>query len=58
VAKGRFYREVHDTDNIHGRDYNFSEGKRVVHFRQGRNKLFFKLSNGVGSLFFSLVLTK
>lgn len=58
VAKGPFYREVHGTDNIHGRDYNFSEGKRVVHFRQGRNKLFFKLSNGLGSLFFSLVLTK
>jgi hypothetical protein len=58
VAKGPFYREVHDADNIHGRDYNFSEGKRVVHVRQGRNKLFFKLSNGLGSVFFSLVLTK
>jgi hypothetical protein len=58
VAKASFYREVNDTDNNHGRDYNFSEGKRVVHFRQGRNKLFFKLSNGLGSLFFSLVLTK
>jgi len=58
VAKGPFYREVNDAGNTHGRDYNFSEGKRVVHFRQGRNKLFFKLSNGVGSLFFSLVLTK
>jgi hypothetical protein len=57
VAKARFYREVKDTDNTHGRDYNFSEGKRVVHFRQGRNKLFFKLSNGLGSLFFSLVLS-
>ncbi len=58
VAKGPFYREVSGTDNLHARDYNFSEGKRVVHFRQGRNKLFFKLSNGVGSVFFSLVLTK
>lgn len=58
VAKYGFYREVHDPHNTHGRDYNFSEGKRVVHFRQGRNKLFFKLSNGSGSLFFSLVLTK
>jgi hypothetical protein len=58
VAKARFYREVNDTDNTHGRDYNFSEGKRVVHFRQGRNKLFFKLSNGLGSLFFSLVLSR
>jgi len=58
VAKGPFYSEVNDKGNTHGRDYNFSEGKRVVHLRQGRNKLFFKLSNGVGSLFFSLVLTK
>ncbi|CAH0166708.1 hypothetical protein SRABI118_00897 [Massilia sp. Bi118] len=58
VAKGPFYSEVKATDNPHGRDYNFSEGKRVVHLRQGRNKLFFKLSNGLGSLFFSLVLTK
>jgi hypothetical protein len=58
VAKGGFYREVNGTNNTHGRDYNFSEGKRVVHFRQGRNKLFFKLSNGLGPLFFSLVLTK
>jgi hypothetical protein len=58
IAKSRFYREVNDSDNTHGRDYNFSEGKRVVHFRQGRNKLFFKLSNGLGPVFFSLVLTK
>ena len=58
VAKALFYREVDDTGTPHGRDYNFSEGKRVAHLRQGRNKLFFKLSNGLGSLFFSLVLTK
>jgi hypothetical protein len=58
IVKSRFYREVNDSDNTHGRDYNFSEGKRVVHFRQGRNKLFFKLSNGLGPVFFSLVLTK
>ncbi|MFC5550857.1 hypothetical protein [Massilia aerilata] len=58
VAKGPFYSEVKAADNPHGRDYNFSEGKRVVHLRQGRNKLFFKLSNGLGALFFSLVLTK
>lgn len=58
VAKARFYTETSDRDNTLGRDYNFSEGKRVVHVRQGRNKLFFKLSNGLGPLFFSLVLTK
>lgn len=58
VAKARFYREISDADNTHGREYNFSEGKRVVHFRQGRNKLFFKLSNGSRAPFFSVVLTK
>ncbi len=58
VAKALFYSEVNDSGKPHAGDYNFSEGKRVVHLRQGRNKLFFKLSNGLGSLFFSLVLTK
>jgi hypothetical protein len=46
------------TRNTYVRDYNLSEGKRTVHFRKGRNKLFFKLSNGPTRLFFSLVLTK
>ncbi len=58
VDKGWFFGKVYDTWNTRVRDYNLSEGKRVVHFRKGRNKLFFKLSNGPTRLFFSLVLTK
>jgi hypothetical protein len=29
----------------------------TVHFRKGRNKLFFKLSNGPNKAFLSMVLT-
>jgi hypothetical protein len=58
VHKDWFFSEIYNTRNTYVRDYNLSEGKRVVHFRKGRNKLFFKLSNGPTRLFFSLVLTK
>lgn len=53
-----FFGEIYETKNTYVPDYNLSEGKRVVHFRKGRNKLFFKLSNGPTRLFFSLILTK
>jgi len=53
-----FFSRIYDIANTYARDYNLSEGKRVVHLRQGRNKLFFKLSNGPTRLFFSLVVTK
>ena len=56
--KDSFFGRVYETRNTFVRDYNLSEGKRVVHFRKGRNKLFFKLSNGPTRIFFSLVLTK
>ncbi|SDF05999.1 hypothetical protein SAMN05428966_112133 [Massilia sp. PDC64] len=56
--KDSFFGQVYETRNTYVRDYNLSEGKRVVHFRKGRNKLFFKLSNGPTRIFFSLVLTK
>jgi hypothetical protein len=58
VNKDWFFGRIYETRNTYVRDYNLSEGKRVVHFRKGRNKLFFKLSNGPTRLFFSLVLTK
>ena len=58
VDKASFFNQVYETRNSYVRDYNLNEGKRVVHFRKGRNKLFFKLSNGPTRLFFSLVLTK
>ena len=44
--RGWFFGEIYDTHNTDVRDYNLSEGKRVAHFRKGRNKLVFKLSNG------------
>jgi hypothetical protein len=56
--KDSFFGQVYETRNTYVRDYNLNEGKRVVHFRKGRNKLFFKLSNGPTRIFFSLVLTK
>jgi hypothetical protein len=56
--KDSFFGQVYETRNTYVRDYNLSEGRRVVHFRKGRNKLFFKLSNGPTRIFFSLVLTK
>ncbi|WP_457324316.1 hypothetical protein [Roseateles sp. P5_E11] len=40
------------------RDYNRTEGKRLLHFNKGRNKLFFKLSNGPNASFLSMVLTR
>jgi hypothetical protein len=58
VAKEWFFGQIYMTKNTYVPDYNLSEGKRTVHFRKGRNKLFFKLSNGPTRLFFSLVLTK
>ncbi|WP_296953025.1 hypothetical protein [uncultured Massilia sp.] len=57
VDKGWFFGQAYDTWNTHVRDYNLSEGRRTVRFRKGRNKLFFKLSNGPTRVFFSLVLT-
>lgn len=53
-----FFGKIYETKNTYVPDYNLSESKRVVHFRKGRNKLFFKLSNGPTRLFFSFVLTK
>jgi hypothetical protein len=47
-----------NTDAIHVRDYNRTEGKRVVHFNRGRNRLFFKLSNGPNLGYVSMVLTR
>jgi hypothetical protein len=58
VNKEWFFGQIYETRNTYVPDYNLSEGKRVVHFRKGRNKLFFKLSNGPTRVFFSLVVTK
>ncbi|SFU51882.1 hypothetical protein [Pseudoduganella namucuonensis] len=57
VNKLWFFNQVYDTQNNFVPTYNLSEGKVPVRFRKGRNKLFFKLSNGPTRVFFSMVLT-
>jgi hypothetical protein len=57
AGKQSFIGAVYSTFNTYVRDYNLTEGRRRVHVRKGRNKLFFKLSNGPTRIFFSLVLT-
>jgi len=57
VNKLSFFQKVYDNWNGYAGAYNFNEGKVTVHFRKGRNKVFFKLSNGPNKAFFSMVLT-
>lgn len=56
-GKRWFYQSIYVSKNTYQRDYNRTEGQRVVRFRKGRNTVFFKLSNGPTRLFFSMVLT-
>ncbi|MEO7494976.1 MAG: hypothetical protein ABIT83_02295 [Massilia sp.] len=53
-----FFHEIYYTKNTYKGDYNLNEGSARVHFKKGRNKVFFKLSNGATRVFFSMVLTK
>ncbi|MCC2974747.1 hypothetical protein [Massilia sp. IC2-476] len=57
AAKRWFYQSVYSSRNTYERDYNRTEGQRLVRFRKGRNTVFFKLSNGPTRMFFSMVLT-
>jgi hypothetical protein len=57
VNKHSFFRQVYESGNDYKQPYNLNEGKVTVHFRKGRNKLFFKLSNGPNKAFLSMVLT-
>ena len=57
-AKGPFFSLFYDTSNRMGKDYNISEGTKPVHLNKGRNKFFFKLSNGPDRIFISVVLSK
>jgi hypothetical protein len=57
VNKLSFFQQVYDNWNSYAAAYNMNEGKVTVHFRKGRNKVFFKLSNGPNQAFFSMVLT-
>lgn len=58
VNKRPYFHAVFNTRNTYLRDYNRTEGKRVVHFNKGRNKIFFKLSNGPNNPYLSMVLTR
>jgi hypothetical protein len=57
VNKLSFFQKAYDHWNSLAPAYNLNEGKVTVHFRKGRNKLFFKLSNGPNKAFLSIVLT-
>jgi hypothetical protein len=57
VNKLSFFQKAYDDWNSLAPAYNLNEGKVTVHFRKGRNKLFFKLSNGPNKAFLSMVLT-
>ena len=58
VNKRPYFDAVFNTRNTYLRDYNRTEGKRVLHFNKGRNKIFFKLSNGPNDPYLSMVLTR
>jgi hypothetical protein len=58
VNKQSYFDAIFNPNTTYLRDYNRTEGKRVLHFKQGRNKIFFKLSNGPNDPFLSMVLTQ
>jgi hypothetical protein len=58
VNKASYFDAVFNRDQGYLRDYNRTEGRRVLHFNKGRNKLFFKLSNGPNGAYLSFVLTR
>jgi hypothetical protein len=58
VNKQWFFDAVFNSGVDYSTAYNLNEGKVPVHFTKGRNKLFFKLSNGPNKGFLSMVLTQ
>jgi hypothetical protein len=58
VNKQSYFDAIFNPNTTYLRDYNRTEGKRVLHFKQGRNKIFFKMSNGPNDPFLSMVLTR
>jgi hypothetical protein len=56
-SKMPFFHTIFQTENTYLHDYNRTEGKRLLHFNKGRNKIFFKYSNGQSGGFLSIVLT-
>ncbi|HEU4779275.1 MAG TPA: hypothetical protein VFS58_05270 [Steroidobacteraceae bacterium] len=58
VNKRPYFDAIFNPNTTYLRDYNRTEGKRVLHFKKGRNKIFFKMSNGPNDPFLSMVLTR
>jgi uncharacterized membrane protein YgcG len=58
VKHNSFYNQVYGAGGTYQREFNMAEGLRAVHFKKGRNKILFKLSNGPLGTFFSMVLSK
>lgn len=58
VNKQSYFDAIFNSDNTYIRDYNRTEGKRLLHFSKGRNRIFFKMSNGPNNPFLSMVLTR
>jgi hypothetical protein len=54
----KYLQAIWESGANHLRDYNLTEGRRVLHFNKGRNKVFFKLSNGAQGTHVSFVLTR
>lgn len=59
IAKQNFFDTIYIGSKSYRKNWNLTEGKRLVHFQQGRNKLLFKLSNGPNrvGIFASIILT-
>ena len=57
IDKQWYFDEVFRSGTTYLRDYNRTEDRRLLHFNKGRNRIFFKLSNGPNYPFLSLVLT-
>lgn len=60
IAKQNFFDTIYPGTNNYRKNWNLTEGKRLVHFKQGTNTLLFKLSNGPNrvGIFASIVLTQ
>ena len=58
ISKQTYFDTIFNPNTPYLRDYNRTEGTRLLHFNKGRNRIFFKLSNGPNDAFLSMVLTR
>jgi hypothetical protein len=58
VNKRPYFDAIFNPNTPYLRDYNRTEGTRLLHFNKGRNRVFFKMSNGPNDPFLSMVLTR